>query len=323
MDIKKRTSMLRACLILAIGITGTGVTVAVLKYLSPETGKGGLETPGLPQFSDDKLDDLNALENSDADAEIPQDENTVDSILSYHSYRVQPGDMIGAIADKFGVTQDTIISMNDIRQSRLLQVGQYLKIPNMPGVLYTVQKNGETLAAIAKKYDVNVVKCAHVNNIVAGKTLDAGATVFIPDAALDPLTRQEINGDLFSCPLHYRYYLSSYYGWRASPFTGKRSFHNGIDMAISSGTPIFAALAGKVAAVGYNETYGNYIIVSHYSGYKTLYGHLSAVLIVRGQSVSPATCIGRVGNTGMSTGPHLHFTVFKNGRTVNPLNLLR
>ena len=318
MKIKKRDFFVRLGIVFAVGLISAGIAVSAAKYFGPETGKGGLETPGLPQFSDE-LDSIGGL----GDAPESRKPETTDSMLSYSSYCVQPGDMISAIASQFGVTQDTVISMNNIRQSRLLQVGQYLKIPNMPGILYTVRQKGETPETIAKKYHVDVVKCALVNNLGKEDSLGAGDTVFVPDAELDWVTRQEINGDLFSCPLHNRYYLSSYYGWRASPFTGRRSFHNGIDMAIGTGTAVFAALAGRVSAVGYNETYGNYVIISHYSGYKTLYGHLSAILAVRNQPVTPSTCIGRVGNTGMSTGPHLHFTIFKNGNTVNPLNILK
>jgi murein DD-endopeptidase MepM/ murein hydrolase activator NlpD len=91
-------------------------------------------------------------------------------------------------------------------------------------------------------------------------------------------------------------------------------------MACPKGTSIYAALAGKVTTVGFSPVYGNYVIVTHHSGYQTLYGHMSAVLVIRGQHVTTASRLGRVGSTGMSTGPHLHFTVMKNGKTVNPVN---
>lgn len=84
---------------------------------------------------------------------------------------------------------------------------------------------------------------------------------------------------------------------------------------------MYAALGGTVTSAGFNNVYGNYIIITHHSCYKTLYGHLSAILVTRGQYVDTNTRIGRVGSTGMSTGPHLHFTVYKFGKTVNPLGL--
>ena len=297
------------------------IFVTVSDRINTEKGIGGLETTGVPEFSgsvlsssDNELDTAASLLSADAGAA---------GSLYYQTYRVKSGDMIGIIADEYGVTQDTIISVNSIRQSRLLQVGQYLKIPSMPGILYTVQKDGETPSSIAEKFEVSAEKCANVNSLTKEYKLDSGVTLFVPDAQLDWVTRQEINGDLFMRPVKVRYWLSSPYGWRESPFSGQRSFHTGIDMACPMGTNVYAALAGHVSSTGYNATYGNYIIVSHHSGYKTLYGHLSAILVVRGQYVDTNTRIGRVGNTGLSTGPHLHFTVFKSGKTVNPLGLLK
>lgn len=350
-----------SCFILG-GILTTGILVNINKN-NLKNGKGGLETSVIPEYKDDfetlednsLAEDVNfqldkgeqvavaeKAENSVKKKEVKATEVTPEQIqtqqntvqaalpsqeemmeLTYLTYRVRKGDMIGLIADSYGVTQDSIISINNIKQSRLLQVGQYLKIPSMSGILYTVKDKGETPETIAKKYEIDAQKCAFVNNTTVASEFTSGSTIFIPDAELDWATRQEINGDLFRKPLHARYWLSSPYGWRNSPFnTGKRSFHGGIDMAISQGTPIYAAMDGVVSATGYNATYGNYVIVTHHSGYKTLYGHMSKILCKKGNFVYTTTKIGLVGSTGQSTGPHLHFTVYKNGKTVNPLGLI-
>ena len=295
-----------------------GVYATVNKY-NARHGVGGLETAVVPEF-DESLASLLAAEEGEEDSSVT---SSNDSSITYQTYRVKSGDMIGFIADEFNVTQDTIISVNNIKQSRLIQPGQYLKIPSMPGIIYTVKKSGETPASIAEKYEINVEKCALVNNLSADTLLSAGTSLFVPDAELDWATRQEINGDLFKKPLSARYWLSSPYGWRDSPFNeGKRTFHGGLDMAVAQGTPIYAALDGTVTAAGYNATYGNYVIITHHSGYKTLYGHMSAITCKKGNFVYTNTMIGKVGSTGMSTGPHLHFTVYKNGKTVNPSLLL-
>ena len=293
--------------------------LSVVKLLKIRKGIGGLETSGVPEFNETTFDkamlsntdktsgDADGTAELDAAAAVLDTENNGAGLeLCYYTYRVKQGDMIGLIADSFNITQDTIISVNNIHQSRLLQIGQYLKIPSIPGILYTVRKDGETLNSIAEKYEVSAEKCARINSRKQDTALNSGENIFIPDAQL-----------------HARYYLSSYYGWRSSPFTGKRSFHSGIDMAAPSGTSVYAALSGTVTTVGYNSIYGNYIIVTHHSGYKTLYGHLSAALVTRGRYVDTSTKIGKVGNTGMSTGPHLHFTVFKFGKTINPLTLIK
>lgn len=337
-----------------MGVSLTSLVILIANKVSIQNGVGGLETAGVPEFTETMLDELQVSEsvnvadenadvalssdgiegenvsmsdvaedNLDAAAAVFSEDNADSMQLFYNTYRVKKGDMIGHIAETFNVTQDTIISVNDIHQSRLLQINQYLKIPSIPGICYTVRKNGETISAIAEKYEVSAEKCATINKKDANAKLVAGTNIFIPDAQLDWVTRQEINGDLFLKPIRNRYWLSSYFGWRSSPFSGKRSYHSGIDMACPMGTAVYASLGGTVTSVGFNNVYGNYIIITHHSGYKTLYGHLSAQLVSAGQRVSTNTKIGKVGSTGLSTGPHLHFTVYKFGKTVNPLGLIK
>ena len=303
-------------------LAGTFVFANHSSKFAENAGQGGAEYKTIP-VTEDMIDVL--AENQDA-------ENTEEAVvedaynLSYFSYRIKPGDQIGKIAEKFDVTQDTIISVNNVKNSRTIRPNDYLKIPTMAGILYTTKKDGETVDSIVeyfagKKIEVDAAKFSSVNHLAQNASLSLGATLFVPDAQLDWATRQEINGDLFRKPIHARWYKSSSFGWRASPFTGKRSYHSGVDMACPMGTGIFAALPGRVTATGYNSTYGNYVIVTHQGGYKTLYGHMSAITTVKGAYVTQDTRIGKVGSTGMSTGPHLHFTVFKNNKQVNPENL--
>lgn len=315
------------------GLSLTLVAFSVRSHLNTPNGVGGFETSAVPEFNSEYnivLDSAaTTAENAVADASTA--ESTLDTLsaepsqITYQTYRVKSGDMIGFIADAFDVTQDTIISVNNIKNTRTIQPGQYLKIPSMAGIVYTVKEDGETPATIAEKYEVDADKCALVNFVSVDSPLVSGSSLFVPDAELDAFTLAEINGDLFKKPLHARYWLSSNYGWRDSPFnTGKRTFHSGIDMAVSQGTPIYPAMSGIVEFAGYNSTYGNYVIVRHHSGYKTLYGHMmkAASVKVGNYVYAGTTVLGYVGSTGMSTGPHLHFTVYKNGKTINPMTVL-
>jgi murein DD-endopeptidase MepM/ murein hydrolase activator NlpD len=239
-------------------------------------------------------------------------------MLLYSAYKVESGDTISAIAMNFGLSQDTLLSLNNIRNSRSLQIGQILKIPNQDGILYRV-KAGETLLGIAGKYEVKAPLIQTVNELFSER-INTGSTLFIPGAQLDQAELQEINGDLFIWPVWG--YITSPYGYRPSPFTGVRQFHSGLDIGSPMGTPVRAAMAGRISAVGYNETNGNYIVITHHSGYRTLYAHLSFVRVKSGTYVRTGDRIGDVGSTGQSTGPHLHFTVYKNGLTVNPRVLM-
>ena len=152
--------------------------------------------------------------------------------------------------------------------------------------------------------------------------LNVGQVLFIPGVGLDRQTLQNAMGELFILPIAAPFRWTSDYGWREDPITGVRSFHTGTDMACPQGTPILASQSGRVSSVGYNRIYGNFIIIDHGNGYQTLYAHQYKTIAKKGQWVSQGTKIGLVGSTGYSTGPHLHFTVYKNGKTVNPFSLI-
>jgi len=117
-------------------------------------------------------------------------------------------------------------------------------------------------------------------------------------------------------------WITSGYGYRTNPFTGKREFHQAIDISAPWGTPIRAAAQGKVVQAGWKDAYGLRVRISDGYGYYTVYGHLSKILVKRGTWVKKGQIIGRVGSTGRSTGPHLHFEVWHNGKSINPLNLM-
>ena len=117
--------------------------------------------------------------------------------------------------------------------------------------------------------------------------------------------------------------MTSAYGSREDPIKHIKSYHTGVDWGAPKGTPVFASLHGKVAHTGFNNIFGKYVIISHAKGYQTLYAHLNSYCVKIGQSVNQGDKIGAVGSTGYSTGPHLHFTIYKNGKHTNPMALLK
>ena len=194
-----------------------------------------------------------------------------------------------------------------------------MRIPNQDGIVHRI-KEGESLVSVAERYGTDPGAIRTVNELFAD-ALTPGTALFIPGARLDAENLKEINGDLFTWPV--RGFITSLYGFRASPFTSARQFHSGLDIGAPSGTAVKAAMGGRVTVAGWDDTFGNYVVITHHSNYRTLYGHLSVIRVKAGAQVIAGERIGDVGSTGMSTGPHLHFTVYKNGITVNPRNLMK
>jgi murein DD-endopeptidase MepM/ murein hydrolase activator NlpD len=116
--------------------------------------------------------------------------------------------------------------------------------------------------------------------------------------------------------------VTSKFGYRVSPFTGKRQFHQGIDIANDKGTPVYAAGTGIVTFSGWNAGYGKTIIVSHGNGYRSVYAHNNENLVEAGKKVKKGDIIAKMGSTGKSTGPHLHFEIHSKGAQINPENIL-
>jgi len=253
-------------------------------------------------------------------ADIPSNvEYSRPKMLTFTFHTMKSGDLIGQIASSAGLNEDTLISVNNIRNTRLMQIGQVIKIPNQDGIFYTVRE-GDTLDSIAQAHETTVSHIKTANQLFAD-ALTPNTSLFVPGGKMNWVTKQEINGDLFISPISGRF--TSPFGFRRSPFTGERQFHGGIDLAAAQGTPVRAAMGGRAAHVGYDAVLGNFVILSHHSGFRTLYAHMHTVHVTPGANVATGERIGEVGSTGLSTGPHLHFEVHRNGVRVNPRALMR
>lgn len=117
--------------------------------------------------------------------------------------------------------------------------------------------------------------------------------------------------------------VSSDFGWRIDPFTGKQAFHRGIDIAVVPGTPVRAISGGVVEAAGESPDFGQVVVIRHSNGLKSVYGHLSALSVHPWMAVAAGDTLGLSGNTGRSTGPHLHLEILAHGQAVNPAGYLK
>lgn len=153
---------------------------------------------------------------------------------------------------------------------------------------------------------------ANKNNGGNSGSGDSGST-----GSTEPSTETPSTSEGWIRPCKYKL-LTSPYGWRTHPVYGDRRFHSGVDLAGSEGTAIYAARSGTVTTATYNGTCGYYVTINHGDGYSSSYLHLTGYTVSVGQKVSQGQVIGYMGSTGVSTGPHLHFSIYYNGSTVNP-----
>jgi len=252
-------------------------------------------------------------------------------------HKVAGGDTLFALARRYNTTIEAIAAANALPSAHVLRIGQELIMPvgatataaapaaRRPAatVTYEVQ-NGDTLFALALRYNTTVDAIVAVNGLPSAHRLRLGQRLVVPvgkRTAPRALTAQAVSRPTptvratLSWPA--RGVITSRYGWRY------RRHHDGIDLASPRGTPIYAARAGRVAFAGWYYGYGRAVIVDHGGGLTTLYGHASKLLARTGQVVEQGQLIALVGCTGRCTGSHLHFEVRINRRAVNPLPYLR
>ena len=224
-------------------------------------------------------------------------------------YIVRTGDTLNEIAEMFGVSANTIIWANDIRGTSI-KVGQELVILPISGVRHVV-KSGDTLKSVATKYKADLNDVLLYNGLAIGDKIKSGDVIIIPDGVISATQVSSVKNSAGAqtYPVYSGYYIRPIVGGRKT-----QGIHgnNGVDLAAPTGTPILAAADGRVIvsrAGGYNGGYGSYLVISHPNGTQTLYAHLSQNSVFVGQSVAQGQIIGAVGNTGKSTGSHLHFEI--------------
>ncbi len=246
-----------------------------------------------------------------------------DSIIDY---QVQSGDTVKSIADKFGVSEDTIRWENNLVKDRI-KIGQTLKVLPVTGVAHTVVK-GDTVYSIAKKYDTGPQGMVDFpfNTFTNDETFELaiGQTIIVPEGvrlatAATPKARQ-MTPDAGTVA------ASGQFVWPTQGIITQRFswYHPAIDVANPSLPPIVAADSGRVVYAGWDSSgYGNMVFIDHGNGFKTRYAHLSQIMVTTGQNVARGSVIGRMGSTGRSTGPHLDLRIYLNGAAVNPFNYLK
>lgn len=255
-------------------------------------------------------------------------------------YVVQGGDTVSSIAEQFGVSTQTVLWSNNLSSTSTIKPGQTISILPVSGVSHTVA-SGDTVESIANKYQAKQEDIISFNNLLSSDDIAIGMSVVVPGgkqpAPVVVATPTRNSGSSY-IPSNSGYvppntnvsgaklqwpttatritcYYSYCYGGR---------LHTGLDIDGRTGDPIWSAESGYIKTVQYSNTgYGINVLVQHDNGIVTRYAHLSKVYVSQGQRVTRGQTIAAMGNTGYSTGDHLHFEVIVNGRTQNPLNYVQ
>ncbi len=248
--------------------------------------------------------------------------------LDVETYVVQSGDSVFGIAEKFGLKPETIMWSNPALEANpdLLRVGDRVAVLPTNGVYHKIAAK-DTLASIAKQYkvDVSAITGYAWNNLANdSQTIVAGSYLIVPGGQKPYVPRQVAvyNGPI---PAGARRGTGAFVMPAGGSITQKYwGGHRAVDIGSWIGNPVAASDSGFVVYAGWDKTgYGNLIIIDHGNGYSTYYAHLSKIFVRVGESVARGQRIGSVGNTGRSTGPHLHFEVRLRGVQQNPFSYLR
>jgi len=326
--IQKRVWHASMVALASIGLVASGAFGGKTLVSSTYPGVGGAD----PRFVDSFEPFPNGLI-----LENPQDTHTNIAVKPRSEtleYTVASGDTLSSIAQKFGISTDTIKWANDISDIDTVKPGETLEILPVTGVSVTV-KSGDSVASLAKKYqaDAQAIVDFPFNDVPDDFSLKSGQVLIIPDGTplevklpLKPRPQpqylaQGITSPTFSAP------GGASFIW---PTNGQISqnfawYHPGVDIANRQAPGIAAADGGRVTVAGWpdNYGYGNRVVIDHGNGYQTLYAHLSNIYVSVGQVISRGQAIGQMGSTGRSTGIHLHFEIHYKGAALNPLSILR
>lgn len=241
--------------------------------------------------------------------------------IIFYKYKVQKNDTLFSIASRCCINYDTIATLNNISSINDDLANQTILIPTVQGLFISKQNKSALNTILIEKYTNEIL-----TNIKNCYIIDEEEFIFLQNQRLDGITRFYFLDSGLKFPLQKdSYWISSDFGKRQNPFSGKWKNHNGIDLAASEGTEVYAIKDGKVAVCIQNDNiFGNYIIISHDDGRMTsVYAHLQKALVKNSDNIKKGDVIGYVGSTGQVTGPHLHFEIRQDGQAKNPRSILK
>jgi murein DD-endopeptidase MepM/ murein hydrolase activator NlpD len=278
--------------------------------LNSEASKASVLTPSLLSLADEAEDEeVLAVKSGPMRLSTEEIDYPLEDTITV--YEVKEGDTISSVARLFRVTVNTILWANDLPNKKIKE-GDVIVILPVTGVKYAA-KEGETLASIAKKFKGDTSEIAKFNGLSEGAILALGEEIIIPNGEVEA----EKKGDGASIKRSVKKLFTTPVGFFVKPlarYVKTQGIHgkNAVDLGGKYGAPVVATASGKVLVArssGYNGGYGSMVVIAHKNNVQTLYAHLSSVSVQSGMIVEQGQVIGALGNSGRSTGPHLHIEI--------------
>lgn len=268
--------------------------------------------------------------------------------LALFRYRLSEEDTFLRVASRLTLPHATIATLNGLTEAAFPPDADEILIPNQPGIFAPVSPESDLEYMISGRVPPEELELKSPHSVDTDpemptpedpgdrrrRTVETEGTetvishdgerkrfFFFPGEDFTASERRAFLGVLFRSPLD-EYRITSVFGTRLSPFTGRPSFHTGIDMAASPGNPVRAVREAVVTDTGFDRVYGNYVILEHDEVFTSFYGHLLDIAVESGTEVRAGRIIGSVGNTGLSTGPHLHFEIRVRGEARDPVHFI-
>ena len=298
-----------------------------LPYVSFPTGAGlrNISMPGEIALADLEELDVKTL-RAETSITLPSQPDGEEKILwdiETQRYRLRENDRLSSLCQRYGLNMGTLISINRLESIRSLDEGDLIHIPETDGILYTVTED-DSFRSILACYKLREGDLMFYNPGIRlseeGPVLFRDQEIFLPGVAMEEEELRRRTGQLYIFPIKGR--ILKPYGAYNDPMTKIEQFNNGIDIKGNIGDEVGASLSGTVVSAGFNNNYGNYVIVDHGNGYKSLYSHLSQIYVRRNDKVLQGGVIGTVGKTGYAAEAHLHFSLFKGKKSVDPMDFL-
>ncbi|MDR3162062.1 MAG: M23 family metallopeptidase [Spirochaetaceae bacterium] len=268
---------------------------------------------GFSQYLSDVENARRRIFNRNRTNEAPE---ALAEALTIYAYNPGETDTVFSLAARCNIPYAALVTLNRIAHPGSFEAGLPLLLPSVPGVFIpeTPESDLEQILASSRERDGGIP-------VTVTRRGQRETFLFIPGADFTPTERTFFLNFNFRFPLQ-NYRITSAFGMRRNPVTGNMRLHEGLDLAAPEGTEVFAARDGVVTDRGEDPIYGKYIVIRHGDNWASLYGHLSVIGVTLNSRLRTGDPIGRVGSTGQSTGPHLHFELRRNGQAQDPGKLL-